>query len=323
MQNLGIDIGRGCLKAYSEYEGKELKCLFTSVVANATTKEKDLEVYFNEENESKSVYFSAEILGQDSFKHIYCGEIAEKEGYTPTQNVSDSKVTQEAKKLLIGALSKIAIAPEVNIMLGVPNRDYRKSVLSDVVNTYKGKEIYIENNFTKEVKKIKIVNISIAKESDSALLYEIATNNPNNDKDFAMVNIGYRTMEIAFYNNDLSYNNRLSISEPLGNSKILEQVKDELSSKKIYKNLYEIDNSKRYDDIKERAYEEFSHGLNQLVEGKIENLSEVNLYICGGISGKLKVRKEFKKVNDPQMITAKGLWLKATQTFKSEVDING
>lgn len=318
IQNIGIDIGRGCVKGYTEYKSETKVCLFNSIVATATSKEKDLDVYKNEKNIHKSSYFSANIVGDKKLDNIYCGLIASKEGHTPIQNVSDSKITEVAERLFIGALDKLAISQEVNIVLGVPNRDYRKSVLKEVIDKYKGKEIYIEDHFLDEIKIIKINDINIFRESDAALLYEIATNNPKNNKDYAMVNVGYQTMEIAFYDNELNYINKLSLSEPTGNRKILEQIKDELSSNRIYKNLFEIDDSNRYDDLKEQAYKEFSKGLNQFIEGNIGNLSEVNLYLCGGISKKLSVREEFKIVEEPQLITAKGLFARAKQLYEDK-----
>lgn len=118
-------------------------------------------------------------------------------------------------------------------------------------------------------------------------------------------------MEISFYDNNLKYNDKKSKSEELGNKTVLEYVKTYHPKR----SLEEIDSSNRYDDLKKEGYLNLSESIEQNVESFLVNMDEINLYACGGVINNLSLSDSFIKAEDPQMITAKGLYLVATQRF--------
>ena len=97
--------------------------------------------------------------------------------------------------------------------------------------------------------------------------------------------------------------------------KLLTLVKEELESKEIYKDLNEIDTSNDYDIEKQNARRLGSENLEQRIEEKWINKNEMDLYVAGGTSINLELGDEFKKIDDPQMATAKGLFEVAKRTF--------
>ncbi len=302
VQNIGADIGRGYVKGFTEVDGFEKKCMFKSVVALG----RDMEFV----NYDDPIFLDMKIDGKD-YKNIFCGILAEEEGFTPVRNSMDSKITDTVKKLLAALLNKLAVKPEVNIMLGVPNREFTKSNLNNIIEEYKGKKIEITDNITKKTKKITIKDISIFRESDAALLYQVTRHKINNGNDNVMVNVGFRTTEISFYDSNLKYNDKKSKSLELGNKTILEYVQN-IHPKRT---LEEIDTSNRYNDLKEQGYQSLSENIEQTVESLLVNLDEINLYAAGGVVKNLSLSKNFMVTEDPQMITAKGLHLIATRKF--------
>jgi len=126
-----------------------------------------------------------------------------------------------------------------------------------------------------------------------------------------MVNVGFRTTEISFYDSNLKYNDKKSKSLELGNKTILEYVQN-IHEKRT---LEEIDSSARYNDLKAQGYQSLTENIEQTVESLLVNMDEINLYACGGVIKNLTLSKDFIKTNDPQMITAKGLHLLATRNF--------
>lgn len=302
VQNIGADIGRGYVKGYTEINGFEKSCIFKSVVGLGR------EIDFANYNDP--IFLDMKI-GDKSYDNVFCGILAEEEGFAPVRNSMDSKTTDTVKRLLVALLNKLAVKSEVNIMLGVPNREFTKTNLKKIMEEYKNKDIEIIDNITRRPKRITIKDISIFRESDAALLYQISKNKINNGKDNVMVNIGFRTTEIGFYDNNLKYIDKKSKSLELGNKTVLEYVQN-IHDKRT---LEEIDTSNRYDDLKEQGYQALAENIEQTVESLLINLDEINLYAAGGVVNNIKLSKNFIIAEDPQMITAKGLYLIATRKF--------
>lgn len=302
VQNIGADIGRGYVKGYTEVDGFEKSCIFKSVVGLGRN--------MDFENYSDPIFLDAKLEDKE-YNNIFCGILAEEEGFTPVRNSMDSKTTDTVKKLLAALLSKLAAKPEVNIMLGVPNREFTKTNLNKIIEEYKGKKIEIKDHVTGKKKNITINDISIFRESDAALLYQINKHKLNNGNDNVMVNIGFRTTEISFYDKNLKFNDKKSKSLELGNKTVLEYVQN-MHPKRT---LEEIDTSNRYDNLKEQGYQSLAENIEQTVESLLVNMDEINLYAAGGVVNNLNLSKNFMVTEDPQMITAKGLHLVATRKF--------
>lgn len=300
VQNIGLDIGRGYLKGYSEYAGRSHKTMFKSIVGDA--RDIDLKDY------TDPIYINFD--GVDSF----CGILAEKESYDPVRNSNDSKTSLTVKTLLAAALNKLAIADNVNIMLGVPYKTFNKRTLNEVISAYKGKRFDIKDKFTGTYKSVRINDISIFREGDAALYWAIK-DNPNNKKPVGMVSVGFRTTEISYFEPELKFNDKKSKSMEYGNKNILEYVQDRLKDNGIMKELYEIDSATEYDDYKKAAYIRGSEKLSQNIEDLWINSKEMDIYIAGGTSLNMKFKEEYTLVNDRQLATAKGLYLISTQLF--------
>ena len=302
IQNIGADIGRGYVKGFTEVDGIERSCIFKSVVGLG--REMDFVNY------DDPIFLDMK-LGDTEYKNIFCGLLAEEEGFTPVRNSKDSKTTETVKKLLVALINKLAVKQEVNIMLGVPNREFTKKNLAGIVEEYKGRIIEVTDHVTKKTKKVIIRDVSIFRESDAALLYQVTKHKISNGNDNVMVNIGFRTTEISFYDNNLKYNDKKSKSLELGNKTILEYVQN-IHTKR---SLEEIDTSSRYDDLKKQGYQSLAENIEQTVESLLVNLDEINLYAAGGVVNNLELSEKFMITEDPQMITAKGLHLIATRKF--------
>lgn len=302
IQNIGADIGRGYVKGFTEVDGIERSCIFKSVVGLG--REMDFVNY------DDPIFLDMK-LGDTEYKNIFCGLLAEEEGFTPVRNSKDSKTTETVKKLLVALINKLAVKQEVNIMLGVPNREFTKKNLAGIVEEYKGRIIEVTDHVTKKTKKVIIRDVSIFRESDAALLYQVTKHKISNGNDNVMVNIGFRTTEISFYDNNLKYNDKKSKSLELGNKTILEYVQN-IHTKR---SLEEIDTSSRYDDLKKQGYQSLAENIEQTVDSLLVNLDEINLYAAGGVVNNLELSEKFMITEDPQMITAKGLHLIATRKF--------
>lgn len=200
-------------------------------------------------------------------------------------------------------------------MLGVPNKLFNKKTLDEITSFYKGKEIKIFDKINDGTKDIKIQDILIFKEADSALIWEMEKNQIDNEKAFGMVTIGFRTTEFAFFDKNLRYVDKNSKTMELGNKTSLEYVARMLKEKGIIRELFEIDSSDNYDDLKNKAYINLSEKIEQEIENLWVNLDEMNIYIAGGTALNMKFNENFKVVENPQMSTAKGLWLVGKQKF--------
>lgn len=302
IQLIGADLGRGYAKGFSSYKGKDYDCCFKSIVGIG--REIDLNEY------EEPIYLEVEN------EEYFAGMLAEKEGHAATSNNMDSKVTLTAQKLLYAVLDKIAVADTVRIMLGVPNKSFNKRTLKDVEEMYTGKEVTIKNKITKQYKTILIDKISIFRESDAALFWELR-NQTTNNKPVGMVTIGFRTTEFTYFDKGMKFNDKLSKSEELGNKTTLTYVRDYLQkNNNITKELFEIDTNKDdYQELKARGYMMLSESIGQKVDDLWINTDEMDLYFGGGTAKNMTIYKD-TLIDDPQMATAKGLWLVAKNIIK-------
>ena len=307
VQYIGMDIGRGYVKAYSEHTGEVYQTRFKSIVALG--RDMDFNEDFNKMENQDKIYI--EIEG----KKFFCGKLAELEGFNPNQNERDDKTSPTVKRLVYAALNEVAASSQVKIMLGVPHKLFKKEVLNAVIEAYKGKTIEIKNKITGTFKEVTIRDILIFREADAALMWHVRQYPTLKNGAVAMVNVGFRTTELCFYEKGLKYNDKKSNTLELGNKTALEYVERELSTSGTKRTLAEIDSSDEYDDLKENAYEMLSETIANRIEGAWINLNEVAICACGGTSQKLTLGYEV--IDDPQMATSKGLYLVAKKKFSA------
>lgn len=300
-QIIGLDIGRGYVKGYSELNGLQKKCMFKSIIGEGRT------LNFADYEDPIMINFKNE--------DWFIGLLAEQESQTPIRNSKDSKITETAQTLIAAALSQLVVEEEVKIMLGVPYKSFRKSVLEEILETYKGKEVKVKDKINGGTKEIKIVDIMILRESDAALYWQVR-DNKSNDKPVGLVSIGFRSTEMSYFDKGLKFNDKKSDTLEFGNRSVMNNVKDKLLNMGIIKDINEIDTSNDYEDMKKSAYALASENIEQQIEDKWVNLSEMDIYIAGGTALNMKFDNKFKVIEDAQMATAKGLWLIGTRTFK-------
>lgn len=293
-QLIGFDCGRGFVKAYSEVNKVIKEVMFKSVIGDG----REDKVEYN--NYNNSIFISYE--GIDYF----VGSLAEKESYSPIRNSQDSKISQTVKVLLAATLDQIAVKDKVKIMFGVPYKNYTQKTLIEIQNTYKGKSFSIKNKLNGTMKTILIEDVDIFREGDAALFHAIK-GQVNEIKPVGLVNVGFRTMELSYFDKGFNFNDKLSDTVEYGNSTMLKIVKDKLLSQNISKDVNEIDSSDDYDDMKEIAYSLGSEKVNQIVEEHWINKDEMDLHLAGGTSLHLNPGDAFIKLPDAQMATAKGL----------------
>ena len=303
IQIIGADIGRGFSKGYTEFNGLTKECVFKSIIGEG----KNMDNVHQYEN---PIYITV-----NKEEEYFVGLLAEKESFTPIRNSKDSKVTDTVEILLYAVLNELVISDNVKIMLGVPYKMFRKTVLEDVVKKYKGKKVSIKDNIQGGTKTITINDISIFRESDAALMWEVKDQAENN-KPLGMINVGFRTTEIAYYDKALKFNDKRSNTLEYGNRTALSYVKDILEKDNIVKEVFEIDtNNDDYEDLKKKGYKNLSEKIDQEIEDVWINKDEMDIYISGGTALRMKFDDNFKLVKDPQMATSKGLWLLGTEIF--------
>ena len=305
VQYIGMDIGRGYVKAYSEYMGEVYQTRFKSIVALG--RDMDFNEDFNMMENQEKIYI--EIDG----KKIFCGKLAEVEGYNPNQNERDDKTSPTVKRLIYAALNEVAISSQVKIMLGVPHKLFKKEVLNAVIDAYKGQTIGITNKIAGTFKEVTIRDILIFREADAALMWHVRQYPSLKNGAVAMVNVGFRTTELCYYEKGLKYNDKKSNTLEIGNKTALEYVERELSTSGTKHTLAEIDSSDEYKELKDDAYEMLSETIANRIEGSWINLNEVAICACGGTSNNLTLGYEV--IDDPQMATARGLYLVAKKRF--------
>ena len=287
--------------------GEVYQTRFKSIVALG--RDMDFNEDFNKMENQDKIYI--EIEG----KKFFCGKLAELEGFNPNQNERDDKTSPTVKRLVYAALNEVAVSSQVKIMLGVPHKLFKKEVLNAVIEAYKGKTIEIKNKITGTFKEVTIRDILIFREADAALMWHVRQYPTLKNGAVAMVNVGFRTTELCFYEKGLKYNDKKSNTLELGNKTALEYVERELSTSGTKRTLAEIDSSDEYDDLKENAYEMLSETIANRIEGAWINLNEVAICACGGTSQKLTLGYEV--IDDPQMATSKGLYLVAKKKFSA------
>lgn len=298
-QYIGLDIGRGYVKAYSKFEGKEYKCNFKSIVSDGRN------IYGKDYEDT--IYI--EVDGSEYF----VGELAELEGYNPIQNLIDSKVKGVVPVLIKAALNELAVSEFVCLALGVPNKMFKKTVLEEVEECYRGKTFEIKNKINGSTKKITIKNVTIYREADAALLWHVSNHPTLTNGAIALASIGFRTSEFCFYDKGLKYNEKLSDTRELGNKTALETVRRNLKELGIIQPLSVIDSSNNYDDLKKQPYEMLTASIETEIENLWPNSSEVTVFIAGGTP--LKLDLPYELLEDSQMATSKGLFQVAVKRF--------
>ncbi|KEI18232.1 ParM/StbA family protein [Clostridium haemolyticum] len=301
IQIIGLDIGRGYVKGYSEINEMKKEVLFKSIISEGRS--------LNFDEFENPIYVEA--VGEKYF----AGLLAEKEGYTPIRNSKDSKVSDTVEKLVYAALNSLAVKEKVSIMFGVPYKLFKKSTLEEVVSKYSNKNIKIKDNITGAYKNITICNVSIFREADAAAMWEVR-NNMENAKPIGIANIGFRTTELSYFDKGLRFNDKYSKTIELGNRTALKMIQDHLESNNIMKELQEIDSSDDYENLKRKAYKVLSERVSQDIEDNWINLDEMEILIAGGTAKHMKFDEGFRIIDEPQMATAKGLYLVGTRVFK-------
>lgn len=299
IQYIGIDAGRGYVKGYSEHKGKSYSCMFKSIFSIG--KNIDLSEY------DEKIYL--EIDGEPFF----FGSLAEKEGHVKTNNFQDDKTKYTAELMIKAALSQLAVEDHVKINLGVPYKTYRKSELEKIKKHYKGMTFKVEDKVAGAQKEITIVDISIFREADAALLWQVRANNDFKNGPVALASVGFRTTELAYFDKGLKFNDNKSTTLELGNMTALEYVEDRLNDKTTKHTLSEIDSSNDYDQYKKTAYKILTTRIEAEIERAWINLNEITVFVAGGTALNLDINHEL--VEDAQMATAKGLWYVAKRIF--------
>lgn len=304
-QVIGLDIGRGYGKGYTVANGIKKEGLFKSVIGEGRN------IDFSEYKNDNPICINIDNQDNDYF----VGILAEKESYTPIRNSKDSKVTRTVQVLIGAMLNELAVMDEVKIMLGVPYKNFRKSVLAEIIETYKGKTVNIKDKINGGYKKILISDIAIFREGDAALYYAL-NGESNKDKPVGLVSVGFRTTEMSYFDKGFIFNDKRSKTTEFGNKDALTIVQDKLTNENIMKELNEIDSSNDYNDMKSKAYEIASEKLSQMIEDFWINTGEMDVYIAGGTSLNMKFDKEFKVLDNAQMATAIGLYMVGERRFK-------
>ena len=293
VQTIGIDLGRRNTKVYSIYDGKEYQSLFSSVISDGR------HIQFDK-------YEDPIFINVDNTNY-FVGNLAEKEGYTVTRNSSDSKTSLTIRILIHAAILKVAKAPNVRLMLGVPSNQYRKSVLLKIIECYKDKYYVVRDNITNEFKTIYIEDVDIYREAD-AICIDVLEGEANG-KDILFVSVGFKTMELSYYDKYGNYVDRYSTTIFYGHKDMLAYVQNKLRADGTVVDVIDIDsNIGDYDDLKAEAYELASETLVQKLEEIVPNLDNVDVILSGGTIKHLTLDERFNVTDNPMMNVAKGLF---------------
>lgn len=298
IQEIGFDCGRGYVKVYSEVDGEVHKAMFKSVIGDG--RDMDLSEY-NKADMEKPRYIEFEK------ERYFVGLLAEKESQTPIRNSKDSKVSETVRVLLATALSEVAVKNKVKLMIGVPYKNYRKSVLKEVIDTYKGATFNVKDRITGAIKEVQIEDVSILREGDAAIYHAIG-GKINEDRPIGLAAIGFRTTELSYFDKGFIFNDKRSTTIEFGNRLLLTRIQDDLMTEGIMKDVNEIDSSTDYEEQKKKVYKLGSENFAQKIEDIWINKDEMDLYVAGGTALHLNLDDEFELVEDAQMATAKGLF---------------
>ena len=298
VQSIGVDLGRGYVKGYTEFNGKVKTCLFQSIVGDS----RKLEDY--------SSYKDPIYLKVDD-ESYFVGELAEKESYNPISNFSDSKTTDIAKKLLYALFSKLAESNYVKICIGVPNKTFNNSTRNKIKNEYVARHLKIFDEINGTTKDVTIVKADIFREADAALFHEINVHPELKNEHLGTVIVGFRTTEESYFDTGMKFNDKLSSTIEVGNRTVLDIIQKNLLRKNISKSLNEIDSSKEYNKLKDIGYKNLLERINQDMEMRWINYSEMHIFLGGGTSKNFNVDfipDKFEMIEDPQMAVSKGLY---------------
>ena len=301
IQNIAIDVGRGYLKYYSEYNGNIYKGMFKSIIGEYRP------LNFNDYDDPICIEYEGE--------SYFCGSLAEKESHQAVRNSGDSKTSLTVQILINAVLSKIAMTDTVNLMIGVPNNSYKKSVLLDVIDVYQGKKIIVKDKINNNTKRVVIGMVDIFKEADAIMMKE-TNGEPDENIDIAFISVGFRTTECSYYSKG-NHVDKYSRTIPFGNQTILSMVQEKLKDRGIIHDLNYIDsNVGDYDDLKEKAYKLSSEVLTQKIEEIIPNgFSETKILVGGGTALKMELDSRFELIEDAQFAVVIGLFKTAELTF--------
>ena len=301
VQNIAIDVGRGYLKYYSEYNGNIYKGMFKSIIGEYRP------LNFNDYDDPICIEYEGE--------SYFCGSLAEKESHQAVRNSGDSKTSLTVQILINAVLSRIAMTDVVNLMIGVPNNSYKKSVLLDVIDVYQGKKIIVKDKINNNTKRVVIGMVDIFKEADAIMMKE-TNGEPDENIDIAFISVGFRTTECSYYSKG-NYVDKYSRTILFGNQTILSMVQEKLKDRGIIHDLNYIDsNVGDYDDLKEKAYKLSSEVLTQKIEEIIPNgFSETKILVGGGTALRMELDSRFELIEDAQFAVVIGLFKTAELTF--------
>lgn len=297
IQEIGFDCGRGYVKAYSEIDNTVKEVKFKSVIGDG--RDMDLSEYMKSDEKPRYIEFENE--------RYFVGILSEKESQTPIRNSMDSKTSETVRVLLASVLSEIAVKNKVKLMVGVPYKNYRKSILKEVIETYRGKVFKVKDRITGASKEVCIEDVSIFREGDAALFHALK-GKVNEEKPVGLLSVGFRTTELSYFDKGFIFNDKRSTTIEFGNRTMLSRVQDDLIADGIMKDVNEIDSSNDYDEMKVKAYKFGSENLAQRIEDIWINKKEMDLFVAGGTALNLEFSNEFKVLDDAQMATAKGLF---------------
>ena len=287
MQYIGMDIGRGFVKIFTVINNKPKEFVFKSIVGDGRTEDIDFDKY------------EAPIcIGYESKKY-FVGELS------------------------VTGLLQAAVEDNVSIMLGVPNKSFRKSEMYKVINKYQGKTFEIQDAINNTTKRITVNNINIFREADAALMglrYKGLIDNEHNH--VGLVSVGFNTSEFSYFERGGRFRDSLSSTLEYGNKDALKIVRDRLMKKNLSKETFEIDfdTEPATEEMKESAYELMSEKLNQYISDIWKNTDEMDIRIAGGTSMRLNFDNKYKMIENPQMATAEGLYYICSEQFGGEID---
>lgn len=302
-QVIGLDIGRGYVKGWTIVDDKVVYCIFRSV-------------YSLGRNTIDFTMYDEPILINYEGIDYFVGDIAVRENRNYISNQSDEKDTKTVEILIAAALSKLAVCDNVKIVLGVPYRNYLINTEQKNVAKYKGKEFKITDVLNQKTSVITVKDIILYREADAALLAAVEDHGLTG-KPFGMITIGARTTELAYFNADMTFNDYMSDTIEFGSTTILKDLNDQLQAGGLIKNVVELDNE-FYREKNKHLYAFGLERLNQILTGYWLNMSEMDIFIAGGTCEDFDLENtNYIKVQQPQLATAKGLYLVGCDTWQS------
>lgn len=301
IQNIGLDIGRGYVKAYSVHDNVVIANFFNSVIAENNNLELNLS------NIDNSMFYN--ING----KNYLVGKSAVIEGgFIRLQHQTDDKTDYIVEILIASALNKIAKVDKVNIVLGVPHTMFTKNNLNKISDHYKNKKFVIKDNQTGNNRVIEINDITIFKESDAAYFGVIDSIPKLEEKPVGIVNVGYRTTELSYYDQDMRNISAYSKSLEIGNFSAIENYKKD--NRLLHIESMDIDNNKKYNE----GLTSYRDMIKQKIENEIaifwKDIRDMEIFLVGGTSLHFK-ETSYNRISNSQLLTAKGLYVVAKNKF--------